>query len=79
LKEQIKDFSEAILINLMGELILTEKYKLQWSDVNGVSFSPKKNFCIVKIWMKCKSLDEKNMFNIPKSYKGDIIYKENNM
>jgi hypothetical protein len=78
-KEKVKEFSENILISLLGEQILVDQHMTRWSDVNGISFSPKKNFCIVKIWMKCKRLDKKEMFHIPNSYQGDIVYKENNM
>jgi hypothetical protein len=79
LKEHIPKFSENILSSLMGETIIQESNIDKWNHVNGISFSPKKNFCIVKIWMKSKVLNKKEMFIIPQSYEGDIVFKENNM
>ena len=37
-----------LLISICGENLLEAKYN---NIINGVSISPKKNFCIVKIWL----------------------------
>jgi hypothetical protein len=79
LKDDIEDFSEKILMHLLGESLLVESYAEKWNHINGISFSPKKNFSIVKIWLKSKELKSKEIFKIPKSYQGDIMFKDNNM
>lgn len=79
LKTDVQDFAEDILINILGEKLLIDEYIHKWNNVNGISFSPKKNFCIVKIWMKSKDMKSKDLFNIPVNYQGEIIYKENTM
>ena len=49
LKNNIVVFSEKLLIKMLGETLLSEENADKWNQVNGISFSPKKNFCIVKI------------------------------
>ena len=79
MKDNIKLFSENILINLFGEELLIEEHRDKWDYINGISFSPKKNFCIVKIWFKNKELKDKSIFNIPRNYQGEIIFKDNSL
>jgi len=79
LKDNIEEFSEKILIKMLGETILVDENVEKWNHVNGISFSPKKNFCIVKIWLKSKDLKVKEMFRLPDMYHGEIIFKDNNM
>ena len=67
LKNMLSEFGEDILIKLLGETLLNSNiYNINehWDKINGVSFSPKKHFCIVKIWMKDKSQSSSNSFNI---------------
>lgn len=78
LKEHVIDFSKNILIRLLGETVFTEKHADKWDSVNGISFSPKKNFCIIKIWFKNQDDKEKCMFNLPANYQGEVIFKDNN-
>ena len=47
LKEHIEEFSENILISILGENLLKKDFCEKWDHINGISFSPKKNFCIV--------------------------------
>lgn len=39
-----------VAAKVLGETIM--KDKSLWENVNGISVSPKKHFCIIKIWMK---------------------------
>jgi hypothetical protein len=77
LKEKVKSFCEPLMLNLVNETLLKEEYYEFSGNVNGVSISPKKNFCIVKIWLKNCDLNDSNMFNLEKDYYGDIIFKTN--
>ena len=40
---------KSLTYNLVGES-LSDNKKLQ-NDINGITISPKKNFCIIKIWL----------------------------
>jgi hypothetical protein len=77
LKENMAEFWEDLCKRLLGENLLKEEYVEFWNDVNGISTSPKKHFCIIKIWMKNDKLNNKDYFNILPLYYGDIIYKSN--
>lgn len=77
LKENLTDYWEELCIRLLGETLLVDEHKDKWDLINGISTSPKRFFCIVKIWMKTNDLDDKKYFNIPTNYYGDIIYRQN--
>ena len=76
LKENIEVFWEDLCMKILGETLLKEDFRHKWNVVNGISTSPKKHFCIIKIWLKDETLCSKDFFNILPSY-GDIIYKSN--
>lgn len=77
LKDHLADFWEDLCIKLLGETLLKEDKRSSWNLVNGISTSPKKHFCIIKIWLKDNTLASKDFFNIPNKYYGDILYKSN--
>jgi hypothetical protein len=54
--QRIPDVWKNILFSVSGNTLTKEKAFN--STINGISISPKKNFCIVKLWMKtCKYKD----------------------
>lgn len=77
LKDNLYDYWKTLSMRLLGETILKEEYQDKWDLVNGISTSPKRYFCIVKIWLRTNDLNDKKYFNIPTNFYGDIIYKEN--
>lgn len=78
LKEHLADFWEDLVIKMLGETIIKESHRAKhWNCVNGLSTSPKKHFCIIKIWLKDGDLSSKDYFNILPKYHGDILYKSN--
>ena len=77
LKEHMADFWEDLTIKMLGETLIKEAYRSNWSSVNGISTSPKKNFCIIKIWVKDNKISNKELLNVLPKYHGDIIYKSN--
>ena len=77
LKERAAGFCEELLVNLINESLLKEEYRSQWNVVNGISISPKRHFCIIKIWLKNTEIQDPEMFNISDGYYGNIIFKTN--
>lgn len=77
LKDQLAEFWEDLCIKLLGETLLKENKRHLWNIINGISSSPKKHFCIIKIWLKNDSLANKDFFNVLPKYYGDILYKSN--
>lgn len=77
LKEKMPSFCEKILLDLVNESLLTEENRHLSNMINGVSVSPKKNFCIVKIWLKSTDIQSCEYFNIDQEYHGTIMFKAN--
>jgi hypothetical protein len=77
LKDDMPAFWEDLCIKLLGETILKDDKQDFWDIVNGVSTSPKKHFCIIKIWLKNLELNNKTFFDIIPSYYGDMLWKSN--
>jgi hypothetical protein len=77
LKENMPVVWEELSIKLLGETLLKEEYRSKWNLVNGISTSPKKHFCIVKIWLKDDSLNTKDFFDLSLNHYGEMLYKSN--
>ena len=80
LKENLVGYWEQLCTRLLGETLLDPAecdVASMWQNINGISTSPKRFFCIVKIWMKTNDLNDKKYFRLPDNFYGDIIYREN--
>jgi hypothetical protein len=77
LKDKVPSFFEKIVIDLINETLLKPEYYHLSGNINGVSISPKKHFCIIKVWVKNFDLNDSNYFNITKDYHGTILFKTN--
>lgn len=77
LKDKVPVFFEKIVIDLMNETLLKPEYYHLSGNINGVSISPKKHFCIIKVWVRNFELNDSNYFNISKDYHGTILFKTN--
>lgn len=59
---------------LCGETLMVDKKHMQ--DVNGITISPKRNFCVIKIWMaNLKLQDVHAITEIPNLSKSGVIFK----
>ena len=78
LKNDMIPFWEKICALFLTEKLLKPEYTSRfWNQVNAISTSPKRHFCIVKIWVGCSELSNPSVFNLPESVSGEIIYKTN--
>ena len=82
LKQDMKAYWENLCTRLIGETIFIEgQRQLRWKRVNGISTSPKKSFCIIKIWLDCSEQDLGNdydkLFDIPRKYHGEMLFRLN--
>lgn len=79
LKQDMNKFWQDLCIKVLGETFLKEEYnnETNWNLINGISTSPKKYFCIIRIWVKSSDLGDPAMFNFPSEYQGDVIYRSN--
>lgn len=77
IKNKAVKFWEEITIKLLGETLLKPAFTNLWESINGVSISPKKSFCIVKIWMKNNDNKDPAIFDLPNNGYGEVLYKCN--
>lgn len=77
LKENLEGFWGTLCMRLLGETLIKTEYKDKWNCVNGISTSPKRYFCIVKVWLGSNDLQDAKYFNLPPNNYGEVIYKEN--
>jgi Eukaryotic initiation factor 4E len=75
IKTSSKDYWEDICVKILGETMAKDESR--WSSINGVSISPKKHFCIIKIWLGDAEAPCKTMYNLPENYEGDALFKTN--
>jgi hypothetical protein len=77
LKPDMMHFWETLCAKFLTETLLKPEFRKYWNHVTGVSTSPKRHFCIVKIWVGCPELAKPSVFDLPGNYNGEIIYKTN--
>lgn len=75
LKQDLKQFWEHFAIRALGECLFKD-HELS-VNINGISTSPKKHFCIIKIWLKTNDHNTRDYFDFPETYQGEILYKSN--
>jgi len=77
-KENMTEYWQRLCSKLLTETLLKKDYRnAYWSHVNGISTSPKRHFCIVKIWVATPAISDISMFDLPFDYSGEVIYKTN--
>lgn len=65
LKTKVSDVWEELAGLTLGETLLIPEQRDKWNLINGISVSPKKSFCIFKIWLRDKSLKDPRMYQLP--------------
>ena len=71
----VHDVWKILFYSLCGET-LCENCKNN-NNINGITISPKKNFCIVKVWLKnCDLQDPTILTNIPNLSKQGCLFKK---
>ena len=76
-KDVVVQHWESIAIRLLGERLMTRHDA--WDHVNGLSISPKKMFCIVKIWMRTAGvfINREEDFRLPDDYLSELVFSTN--
>ena len=72
--KNIEQVWKKLFFLLLGESLTN---KVIFENINGISLSPKKSFCIVKIWMKnCKFINPNIFQDIEHMDKNGCIFKK---
>jgi hypothetical protein len=77
LKTEAPEYFKTLLLRLLGEDILVDKKSMDVMKVNGISVSPKKNFCILKLWLGSPDLNKREQFELGNQYDGEVVYRSN--
>lgn len=77
LKDDMVNFWQKLCSKMLTETLLKPDLRSKWNIVNGISTSPKRHFCIVKIWLGESNYTDLDIFDLPFPYNGEIIYKTN--
>ena len=67
---------ELLLKRAVGETLVADPAR--WASLNGVSISPKRGFCIAKLWMADDTHSTtRAAFRLPDDYRGEVVYRSN--
>lgn len=71
---------ESLAKRMLGDTLAVSESESQ--AVNGLSISPKRGFCIIKIWTSDEMSigdgdDARSRFRLPDRYRGEVIYRRN--
>lgn len=74
-EQNLKDIWKGLSYQAIGETLLNDEHESIL--VNGITLSPKKNFGIIKIWLKNCTVDDPNAVNYFENIsKEDCIFKK---
>lgn len=77
INKQVYEVWKILSYSLCGETLCKDSSKSHL--LNGITISPKKNFCIVKIWLKdCSMQDPDVLIQIPNLSKQGCLFKKHN-
>lgn len=77
--DEVKDVWTMLAYRLLGETLLKDPQQQDqmWSHVNGISISPKKYYCIIKVWLKDVNINDRSQFRLPHQVRGEVLFKTN--
>jgi hypothetical protein len=79
LKDHVADAWTQLATHMVGEVFFGPGKGASSTEINGISISPKKSFCIVKIWMKTPGLIRSlgDAVGLPLDYTGELVCTAN--
>lgn len=85
LNDEMPSFWQHLLTCMLGERLATGGAEKGVADdggdvvpvVNGLSVSPKRFFCIIKVWLRSERYTDPRYFRLPPAYNGEILYRSN--
>lgn len=75
INKQVPNVWRTLMYLLCGESLVVDKKYNQY--INGITISPKKNFCIIKIWLSTIEFQDPNIIvHVPNLSKQGCIFKK---
>ena len=72
-RAKVLGFWEALCAAVLGETLISNME--QMAVINGISISPKRAFCIIKIWIARKDVVTMSNLKLPLGYIGDVMFR----
>ena len=66
---------ELMVKRAVGETLMADD--TVWDELNGISISPKRGFCIIKLWIRGLEHCTPTCFRTPPGYSGDVVVRSN--
>ena len=75
LNKQVHSIWKQLFCALCGETLCVDKSQIEF--INGITISPKKHFCIIKVWLSTLELQDPDcLIDIPDLQKQGCIFKK---
>lgn len=68
-------FWEALLITTLSEHLIVNGDINAEPVINGISISPKRHYCIMKVWLRDSQHRSREDFHLPCHYQGEVLYR----
>jgi hypothetical protein len=75
LKANVAETWDELCVKMLSEALLKPAHENLWDHINGISISPKKTFCIIKIWLRSQQVNAATMYNIRGVDPTEILFK----
>jgi hypothetical protein len=77
IKSNVVAFWNTVAHKVLTDDILVEDHSFDFDVVTGISVSPKKGYCIIKIWFKTLEIDDMVYLKLDKAHKEGGMFKAN--
>jgi hypothetical protein len=74
-KNEVADYWFELSGKVLGEKIFKEGHQLEWQKISGISISPKRSYCIARIWLYNETIKDTNLYNIQLPNYSKVMYK----
>ena len=76
MKPEVPGAWKQLVLQAVGETLVREEYRQEhWSKVCGVSISPKRSYCILRVWVSDKSWNSEKQYNIAQPSYSEVMFK----
>lgn len=77
MKPEVPNAWRSLMMMLTGETMMKPDHRSKhWDNVCGISVSPKRNYCILRVWISSRDMKNQNLYNFVQPAYTSIMFKE---